>query len=138
MAEVDGASLFGKVWHVTLPALRGVLLITLILQVIGTAQVFIEPYLFTGGGPANATLTILLLIYKYAFGQSLGRGLRRGDGAEPHARRRAGAAVLGVLPAHPILEHLVTTMYTTPGARTACGPAPDAARGRRTDDGPLA
>ena len=71
-AEVDGASLWRKVWHVTLPQLRGVLLITLILQVIGTAQVFIEPYLFTGGGPANATLTILLLIYRKAFGQSLG------------------------------------------------------------------
>lgn len=71
-AEVDGASLWRKIWHVTLPQLRGVLLITLILQVIGTAQVFLEPYLFTGGGPANATLTVLLLIYRYAFGQSLG------------------------------------------------------------------
>lgn len=71
-AEVDGASLWRKIWHVTLPHLRGVLLITLILQIIGTAQVFLEPYLFTGGGPANATITILLLIYKYAFGQSLG------------------------------------------------------------------
>ncbi|WP_149203306.1 carbohydrate ABC transporter permease [Actinotalea subterranea] len=71
-AEVDGASIWRKIWHVTLPHLRGVLLITLILQVIGTAQVFLEPYLFTGGGPANATLTILLLIYRYAFGQSLG------------------------------------------------------------------
>jgi len=71
-AEVDGASIWRKVWHVTLPQLRGVLLITFILQIIGTAQVFLEPYLFTGGGPANATLTILLLIYRYAFGQSLG------------------------------------------------------------------
>jgi len=71
-AEVDGASIWRKVFHVTLPHLRGVLLITLILQLIGTAQVFLEPYLFTGGGPANATLTILLLIYRYAFGQSLG------------------------------------------------------------------
>lgn len=71
-AEVDGASLWRKLWHVTLPHLRGVLLITFILQIIGTAQVFLEPYLFTGGGPANATLTILLLIYRYAFGQSLG------------------------------------------------------------------
>ena len=71
-AEVDGASLWRKLFHVTLPHLRGVLFITLILQVIGTAQVFLEPYLFTGGGPANATLTILLLIYRYAFGQSLG------------------------------------------------------------------
>ena len=71
-AEVDGASVWRKVLHVTLPQLRPVLLITLILQLIGTAQVFLEPYLFTGGGPANATLTLLLLIYRYAFGQSLG------------------------------------------------------------------
>jgi multiple sugar transport system permease protein len=34
--------------------------------------VFIEPYLFTSGGPNNATLTVLLLIYNYAFGNSLG------------------------------------------------------------------
>ena len=71
-AEVDGASIRQKIWHVTLPQLRGVLLITLILQLIGTAQVFLEPYLFTNGGPANSTLTILLLIYNYAFTSSLG------------------------------------------------------------------
>jgi multiple sugar transport system permease protein len=71
-ASVDGASLWNKVWHVTLPQLRGVLLVTMILQIIGTAQVFLEPYLFTSGGPANATLTVLLLIYNYAFGNSLG------------------------------------------------------------------
>ncbi|KQR17801.1 ABC transporter permease [Cellulomonas sp. Leaf334] len=71
-AEVDGAGVRRKVWHVLVPQLRGVLFITLILQVIGTAQVFLEPYLFTGGGPANATVTILLLIYRYAFGNSLG------------------------------------------------------------------
>jgi multiple sugar transport system permease protein len=71
-AEVDGASVWRKVWHVTLPQLRGVLLITLILQIIGTSQVFLEPFLFTGGGPANSTVTVLLLIYDYAFGSSLG------------------------------------------------------------------
>jgi multiple sugar transport system permease protein len=71
-ASVDGASLLQKVWHVTLPQLRGVLLVTMILQIIGTAQVFLEPYLFTSGGPANSTLTVLLLIYDYAFGNSLG------------------------------------------------------------------
>jgi multiple sugar transport system permease protein len=71
-AEVDGAGIWAKLWHVTLPHLRGVLFITLILQIIGTAQVFLEPFLFTGGGPANATLTILLLIYRYAFQNSLG------------------------------------------------------------------
>jgi multiple sugar transport system permease protein len=71
-ASVDGASLWRKVWHVTLPQIRGVLLVTMILQIIGTAQVFLEPYLFTSGGPANSTLTVLLLIYNYAFGNSLG------------------------------------------------------------------
>jgi len=71
-ASVDGASIWRKVWHITLPQLRGVLLVTMILQIIGTAQVFLEPYLFTSGGPANATLTVLLLIYDYAFGNSLG------------------------------------------------------------------
>ena len=45
---------------------------TLILQLIATAQIFTEPLLFTGGGPANATLTVLLLIYRYAFQNSLG------------------------------------------------------------------
>ena len=67
--------------HVTLPELRPVLLVTFILQIIGTAQVFLEPYLFTGGGPANSTLTILLLIFRYAFGQSLGADLAR----QPHS-----------------------------------------------------
>jgi len=71
-AEVDGASIWGKVWHVTMPQLRGILFITLILQIIATAQVFLQPYLFTDGGPVNATTTILLLIYKYAFTNSLG------------------------------------------------------------------
>jgi multiple sugar transport system permease protein len=71
-AEIDRASIWRKIWHVTLPQLRGVLLITFILQIVGTAQVFLEPFLFTGGGPANSTTTILLLIYDYAFANSLG------------------------------------------------------------------
>jgi multiple sugar transport system permease protein len=71
-AEVDGAGVLRKVWHVTLPHVRAVMLITLILQVIGTVQVFLEPYLFTDGGPDNATLTVLLLVYNYAFANTTG------------------------------------------------------------------
>jgi multiple sugar transport system permease protein len=71
-AEVDGASIWQKIWHVTLPQLRAVLFVTLILQLIATAQLFTEPFLFTGGGPANSTMTVLLLIYRYAFQNSLG------------------------------------------------------------------
>lgn len=66
-AEVDGASVWRKIWHVTLPQLRGVLFITLILQIIGTAQVFLEPFLFTNGGPNHATETIMLRVYELAF-----------------------------------------------------------------------
>ena len=71
-AEVDGASIWQKIRHITLPQIRTILLVTLILQLIATAQLFTEPLLFTGGGPANATLTVLLLIYRYAFQNSLG------------------------------------------------------------------
>jgi multiple sugar transport system permease protein len=91
-SEVDGAGLWRKIWHVTLPQLRGVLLITLILQIIGTAQVFLEPYLFTGGGPNNATVTVLLLIYRYAFQNSLG-----GDYGAATALSLMLAAFLAVL-----------------------------------------
>jgi multiple sugar transport system permease protein len=71
-AEVDGASVWQRIRYITLPQLRNVLFVTLILQLIATAQLFTEPFLFTGGGPANATMTVLLLIYKYAFQNSLG------------------------------------------------------------------
>ena len=71
-ADVDGASIWQKIRNITLPQLRSVLLLTLILQLIATAQVFTEPLLFTSGGPNNATLTVLLLIYRYAFQNSLG------------------------------------------------------------------
>ena len=71
-ADVDGATLWQKIRYVTLPQLRPVLFVTLILQLIATAQLFTEPLLFTHGGPANATLTVLLLIYRYAFENSLG------------------------------------------------------------------
>jgi multiple sugar transport system permease protein len=67
-AEVDGAGIVRKIWHVTLPQLRSVMFVTLILQLIGTFQVFTEPFLLTDGGPADSTVTILLLIYRYAFG----------------------------------------------------------------------
>ena len=71
-AEVDGASIWRKIRFITLPHLRGVLFVTLILQLIATAQLFTEPLLFTKGGPANSTTTVLLLIYHYAFQNSLG------------------------------------------------------------------
>ncbi|MFJ4224056.1 carbohydrate ABC transporter permease [Microbacterium sp. NPDC089695] len=91
-AEVDGAGIWKKIWHVTLPQLRGILFIMLILQVIATAQVFLEPFLFTGGGPAGATKTVLLYIYDKAFRNSLG-----GDYGEATAVSVLLAIVLALL-----------------------------------------
>ncbi|MFI0237846.1 carbohydrate ABC transporter permease [Streptomyces sp. NPDC016845] len=66
-AELDGASIRQRLLHVTIPQMRFILMITLLLQVIGTMQVFVEPFVLTGGGPDDATVTILLLLYRYAF-----------------------------------------------------------------------
>jgi len=66
-AELDGAGIWSRVWHVTLPQMRGVILIMILLLLIGAMQVFTEPYLFTGGGPMNATVSVMLMIYNYAF-----------------------------------------------------------------------
>ena len=104
-AEVDGARIWGKLWHVTLPYLRGVLIVTFILQMIGTAQVFLEPYLFTGGGPNNSTLTVLLLIYNYAFGSSTG-----GDYGAATALSLMLAVVLACL---SVLYFRVTKRWST-------------------------
>ena len=66
-AEIDGAGIWRRIWHITLPQLRNVIFVMMLLQLIGTFQIFTEPFLFTGGGPNNATQTILLKIYNYAF-----------------------------------------------------------------------
>ncbi|WP_066945916.1 carbohydrate ABC transporter permease [Microtetraspora fusca] len=66
-AELDGAGLLRRVWHVTIPQTRLILLVMLLLQIVATMQVFIEPYLLTGGGPENATVTVAYLMYQYAF-----------------------------------------------------------------------
>ncbi|MFI6318101.1 carbohydrate ABC transporter permease [Nonomuraea sp. NPDC050556] len=66
-AQMDGASIWTRFWRITLPQLRPVIGLLLLMQLIGTMQVFTEPYVFTGGGPENSTLTVLLLIFRYAF-----------------------------------------------------------------------
>jgi multiple sugar transport system permease protein len=66
-AEIDGSNLWQRIWHVTLPTIRPIMLLMLVLQIIATMQVFTEPFTMTGGGPANATMTVLMLIYNYTF-----------------------------------------------------------------------
>ncbi|MDL4818044.1 carbohydrate ABC transporter permease [Actinomadura opuntiae] len=66
-AELDGAGLFRRIRHITVPQTRLILLVMLLLQIIATMQVFIEPYLLTGGGPEGSTVTVAYLMYQYAF-----------------------------------------------------------------------
>jgi multiple sugar transport system permease protein len=66
-AELDGANILQRVRHVTVPQTRYVLLMLMLLQIVATMQVFTEPYIITGGGPQDATISVLYLIYKYAF-----------------------------------------------------------------------
>ncbi len=66
-AELDGAGLLRRIRHVTIPQTKLILLVMLLLQIVATMQVFIEPYLLTGGGPENATVTVAYLMYQYAF-----------------------------------------------------------------------
>ncbi|MDP9843779.1 carbohydrate ABC transporter permease [Streptosporangium lutulentum] len=66
-AELDGAGLFKRIRHVTIPQTKLILLVMLMLQIVATMQVFIEPYLLTGGGPEDATISVVYLMYQYAF-----------------------------------------------------------------------
>ncbi len=66
-AEIDGSNLWQRIWHIALPTIRPIMLLMLVLQIIATMQVFTEPFTITGGGPNNASLTVLMLIYRYTF-----------------------------------------------------------------------
>ncbi len=68
-ASVDGASLWRKIWHITLPQLRPIMLVVLIMSVIAASQLIVEPMVMTEGGPNNASLTLSLYIYFTAFRQ---------------------------------------------------------------------
>ena len=66
-AEIEGAGVFRRIWHVTIPQTRLILSLLLMLQIVATMQVFLEPFILTGGGPEGKTTTVVYLIYEYAF-----------------------------------------------------------------------
>ena len=66
-ARIDGATPWQQFWGITLPLLRPILLFALVLSVIGTLQLFTEPFLITAGGPGNATLTLGVYLYQQGF-----------------------------------------------------------------------
>lgn len=68
-AEIDGATEWQKFFSITLPLLKPVTFFVVAMGIIGTFQLFDQSYIFSNGsgGPNNATLTVVLLIYQYVF-----------------------------------------------------------------------
>jgi len=66
-ADVEGANQWQKFRYITLPAINPTIFMVTILSTIGGFNLFIEPYIMTGGGPLNSTLSAMLYIYKQAF-----------------------------------------------------------------------
>lgn len=93
VARMEGATVLQRLRYVTLPSVAPTMRMLFVLQVISVFQVFYEPLVMTGGGPDNASLSLLQLIYRYAF--------IRGDVAK--------AAALGVIMAAALF--LLTACY---------------------------
>jgi len=66
-AEIDGAGRWAKTRHVTIPQLTPTFFLLIVLQIIGSFQVFTDAFIVTDGGPAGATLVYLLHLYRKAF-----------------------------------------------------------------------
>jgi multiple sugar transport system permease protein len=66
-AKMEGASRWQQFYHITLPMINPTIFMVVILSTIGGFNLFIEPYIMTGGGPLNQTLSAVLYIYKQAF-----------------------------------------------------------------------
>lgn len=66
-ARVDGAGAWQSFINVTVPHLRGVIVITTILLFVGNLNSFTLPFIMTGGGPANSSMIWIVKIYLLAF-----------------------------------------------------------------------
>lgn len=66
-AMIDGAGLWHRFRHVTVPMITPAMFFNIVLGIIGSFQVFTAAFIITGGGPANATLMYTLYLYRVAF-----------------------------------------------------------------------
>ena len=73
-AAIDGAGVFKRIIHILLPSVRKLAGTLLILQIISVFQIMYEPMVLTKGGPDNASLSLMQLMWQYAFGGSMDYG----------------------------------------------------------------
>jgi ABC-type sugar transport system permease subunit len=66
-ADIDGANWAQKTWQITIPMISPVILFNVVMAIIGTFQVFTEPYIMTGGGPEDKTRFVAMFIYDQTF-----------------------------------------------------------------------
>jgi len=66
-ADLEGANKWQKFFYITLPGINPTIFMVVVLSTIGGFSLFIEPYVMTGGGPLNSTLSSVLYIYKQGF-----------------------------------------------------------------------
>lgn len=66
-AGLDGATKWEQFRHITVPMLNPTIVVIIVLSTIGGFSLFIEPYVLTGGGPMQSTLSGMLYIYNQAF-----------------------------------------------------------------------
>jgi len=68
-AKIDGANAFQSFLHITIPMMTPTIFFNLVMNFIGSFQIFTQSYIMTGGGPNNATLTMVLYLYRKGFQQ---------------------------------------------------------------------
>ncbi|MBO0481193.1 sugar ABC transporter permease [Enterococcus sp. MSG2901] len=67
-ADIDGATTLQKFFKITLPAIRGQILYTVVMTTVAQFNVYGQPLMLTGGGPSNSTRVLLMYIQQNAFG----------------------------------------------------------------------
>jgi len=73
-ATIDGAGIWNRIRYITGPAIFNLGSTLLILQIIAVFQLMYEPLVLTRGGPDNASMSLMLLMWNYAFGGSMDFG----------------------------------------------------------------
>lgn len=66
-SSMEGANLWHNIRYITIPSIKTVISLLLFLGINGSLQVFFEPYVLTGGGPAGRSETFSTVAYNYAF-----------------------------------------------------------------------
>jgi len=66
-AAVDGAGRAKQLWHIAIPAVRPVIYFVVTISTITSMQLFTQSFIMTDGGPLNATLSVVQLLYRHAF-----------------------------------------------------------------------